>query len=120
MGGTKTKMDYRHPYDQNRLSLSNAQKRFIKKWEKVRQWDKWKYFFLEGAFKEGLLLFVILKALELTFDFKNTINYYASAAGVLRLMGNFIFWMAIGIFFAWWKRETYEEEYRVLKRMEKL
>ncbi|HET9056691.1 MAG TPA: hypothetical protein VFN30_07580 [Chitinophagaceae bacterium] len=100
--------------------LSEAQVRFLKKWEKIRQWNKWKYYFLQGAFKEGLLLFVILKALELLFDFKNTINYYGSAAGVLRLLANIIFWMAIGICFAWWKWETYEEEYKVLKKMENL
>lgn len=111
-------MDYRHPYERN--TLSATQKRFLKKWEKVRQWNKWKYYFLHGAFKEGVLLFAILKILELVFDFKNTIEYYASAAGVLRLMANLLFWMAIGIFFAWWKRETYEEEYQVLKKMESL
>lgn len=110
-------MDYRHPYD--RQNLSAAQKRFIKKWEKLRQWNIWKYVILEGAFKEGLLLLVIVKALEFIFDFSNTIKYYNSAAGVLKLMASTVFWMLLGMGFAWWKRQTYEEEYQVLKRMDK-
>lgn len=117
MAVPKLRMDYRHPYD--RQNLSPAQKRFIKRWEKLRQWNIWKYCILEGAFKEGLLLFIIVKALEIIFDFSNTIKYYNSAAGVLKLMGNFVFWMALGMGFAWWKRQTYEEEYEVLKRMDK-
>ncbi len=112
-------MDYRHPYDYQPHKLSAAQKRFIKRWEKVRQWSTLRYCILEGAFKEGLLLFVMVKALELIFDFSNTIKYYNSAAGVLKLMGNFIFWMLLGMGFAWWKRQTYEEEYEVLKKMDK-
>ncbi|MBI1781628.1 MAG: hypothetical protein HYR66_09705 [Sphingobacteriales bacterium] len=110
-------MDYRPPYYQN--SLSAAQKRFIKRWERMRQWHKWKYYILEGAFKEGVLLFVIVKALEFIFDFSSSIKYYNSALGVLRLMGSIVFWMALGVAFAWWKRQTYEEEYEVLKRMDK-
>ncbi len=111
------KMDYRSSY--NPHSLSAAQKRFIKKWEKMRQWNKWKYYILEGAFREGLLLFVMVKALEFIFDFSNSVKYYNSALGVLRLMGNFLFWMALGMAFAWWKWQTYEEEYEVLKQMDR-
>jgi hypothetical protein len=112
-------MDYRHSYEYNHHKLSAAQKRFIRKWEKLRTWNKWRYCIMEGAFKEGLLLFFIVKILELVFDFSNAFKYYNSAQGVLRLLANLIFWMAIGMAFAWWKRQTYEEEYQVLKKMDK-
>jgi hypothetical protein len=105
-------MNY-HPY---RLTLK--QRRFIKRWEKVRRMPRWKYIMYYGVLREGLILLVLIKLLQFVFDYKSAVLLYTSAGGILFLFFEVCFWLGGGLVIGWFKYSSYETEYEMLKSME--
>jgi hypothetical protein len=102
-----------HPY-----RLSSRQRRFLKRWEKLRQMPRWKYFMNYGVLREGLIFFILIKVIQFSFDPKSFITLYTSIGGLIFLLFEIIFWLGGGLALGWFKFNSYETEYEMLKSME--
>jgi hypothetical protein len=102
-----------HPY---RLTLK--QRRFLKHWEKRRLMPRWKYILYYGVLREGMIFFLIIKIGQLIFDYKSFFQLYTSLAGILFLAFEIFFWLGGGFVIGWFKYNSYETEYEMLKSME--
>ncbi len=102
-----------HPY-----RLSTKQRRFIKRWEKRKQMPRWQYLLYFGVLREGLILFVIIKLVQLVYDIKGFAVLYSSMGGLLFLLFEIIFWLGGGLVIGWFKYNSYQTEYEMLKSME--
>jgi hypothetical protein len=102
-----------HPY-----RLNPKQRLFLKRWEKVRQVPRWKYLLYNGVLREGMIFFFIIKIAQLIFDYKSFFELYTSIGGLLFLLFEIIFWLGGGLVIGWFKYNSYETEYEMLKSME--
>jgi len=102
-----------HPY-----RLNVKQRRFLKRWEKRRQMPRWKYVLNYGVLREGLIFFIVIKTAQLLFDYKSFFELYTSLGGLLFLLFEIIFWLGGGLVIGWFKYNSYETEYEMLKSME--
>ena len=102
-----------HPY-----RLNSRQRRFVKRWEKIRQMPRWKYILFNGVLREGLLFFAVIKLAQLAYDMSGFLALYSSLAGILFLLFEIGFWLGGGLVIGWFKFTSYETEYELLKSME--
>jgi hypothetical protein len=102
-----------HPY-----RLNPKQRKFLKLWEKRRQMPRWKYVIYYGVLREGLFFFFIIKLAQLAFDYKSFFTLYTSIGGIIFLLFEICFWLGGGLVIGWFKFNSYETEYEMLKSME--
>lgn len=102
-----------HPY-----RLNAKQRRFIKRWEQRRQLSRRKYILYYGVLREGLIFFVLIKLFQFLFDAKGFVALYTSIGGIAFLLFEVLFWFGGGFAIGWFKHNSYETEYEMLKSME--
>lgn len=102
-----------HPY-----RLNPKQRRFLKHWEKRRLMPRWKYLLYYGLLREGMIFFFVIKLAQVTFDYKGFIELYSTVGGLLFLLFEIVFWLGGGLVIGWFKFNSYETEYEMLKSME--
>jgi hypothetical protein len=102
-----------HPY---RLNLK--QRKFLARWEKKRQMPRWKYILHYGVLREGLIFLILIKLIQLAVDYKAFIQLYTSLGGIFFLLFEIFFWLGGGFVIGWFKYNSYETEYEMLKSME--
>lgn len=102
-----------HPY-----RLTPKQRRFLKRWEQKRQMPRWKYILYHGVLREGLLFFLLIKGIQYLYDAKGFTTLYTSWAGFAFLLFEILFWLGGGFVIGWFKYNSYETEYEMLKSME--
>lgn len=111
-------MQFNDFYNYNPYRLNTKQRRFIKHWEKRKQMPRWKYILYYGILREGLILFVIIKIVQLLYDINGFTVLYGSMAGLLFLLFEIVFWLGGGLVIGWFKYNSYQTEYEMLKSME--
>lgn len=88
------------------------------RWGKRRQMPRWKYILYYGILREGMIFFLIIKLIQLAYDYKSFIHLYTSIGGLLFLLFEICFWLGGGLVIGWFKYNSYETEYEMLKSME--
>jgi hypothetical protein len=88
---------------------------FFETWESQRCLPKWKYILLNGILKEGLILFTIFKILQYIFLSEAFRLFYTSLNGILFLFFEILFWFLGGYVVGWFKYNSNEIEYELIK-----
>ena len=88
---------------------------FFKTWGLKRSEPKWKYVLLNGILKEGLVLFTLIKILQCILEQRAFLQFYSSAIGILFLFFEILFWSFGGFVIGWFKYNSKEIEYELLK-----
>jgi hypothetical protein len=105
-------------YDYHPYRLSMKQRRFIQRWEKKRLTPRWKFILLNGVLREGLFFFILIKIIQALYDINSFTTLYTSIGGLLFLLFETGFWLGGGFVIGWFKFNSYETEYEMLKSME--
>jgi hypothetical protein len=97
------------------LKPTDKELAFMHTWENQRSFPKWKFILFHGIFKEGLLLFIFIKLLQYFFERDAFSVFYSSLHGVIFLFFEILFWFFGGFVIGWFKYNTREIEYELLK-----
>lgn len=88
---------------------------FMHSWETQRTFPKWKYILLNGILKEGLVLFTLIKIVQFLIERDAFAVFYSSFYGIIFLFFEIIFWFLGGYVIGWFKFNSREIEYELLK-----
>ncbi len=88
---------------------------FFNRWQTKRIQPKWQFILLHGVLREGILLFVIIKLAQYSFDPSGFETLYTSWSGILFLIFEIIFWLLGGFVIGWFKYNSNEIEYELIK-----
>jgi hypothetical protein len=88
---------------------------FLNVWEHQRSFPKWKFILLHGILKEGLLLFTLIKLIQLMIERDAFFLFYSSLRGLIFLFFEILFWSFGGFVIGWFKHNSREIEYELLK-----
>ena len=88
---------------------------FFNRWQTQRIKPKWRFIFLHGILREGFVLFTLIKLFQYTFDSSGFETLYTSSSGVLFLLFEIIFWSMGGFVIGWFKYNSNEIEYELIK-----
>ncbi len=96
---------------------TEAELRFYENWTFIRKAPKWKYILINGIFKEGLFFFIIIKLIQYLFFSIESQFFYSSLAGIIFLIFEIFFWFMGGFVVGWFKYNSKEIEYEILKNI---
>jgi hypothetical protein len=88
---------------------------FMNLWEHQRVFPKWKFILLHGILKEGLLLFALIKLIQVIIEREAFFLFYSSLQGFIFLFFEILFWSFGGFVIGWFKHNSREIEYELLK-----
>ncbi|MFN9710416.1 MAG: hypothetical protein ACK55K_03295 [Bacteroidota bacterium] len=88
---------------------------FFDSWTLTRTQPKWMFILFQGILKESLLVFIIIKVFQILNDINSFSLFYNSASGILFLLFEIIFWLISGFVIGWFKYNTNEIEYELIK-----
>jgi hypothetical protein len=94
---------------------SEKEAAFMNVWEHQRESPKWRFILLHGILKEGLLLFTLIKLIQFIIEKDAFFLFYSSLQGVVFLLFEIVFWSFGGFVIGWFKHNTREIEYELLK-----
>jgi hypothetical protein len=88
---------------------------FFNAWTLKRSKPKWKFVLINGILKEGFFLFSIIKFIQFFIEQKAFLDFYTSPYGILFLFFEIIFWSFGGFVIGWFKYNSKEIEYELLR-----
>ena len=88
---------------------------FFDSWTYTRSQPKWMYILFQGILKEALLFFILIKIIQILNDIAAFSVFYNSLSGLIFLFFEIIFWLISGFVIAWFKYNTNEIEYELIK-----
>lgn len=97
------------------IKPSDKELSFMHTWENQRNLPKWKFFFFHGILKECLLLFIVIKILQVLIESDAFLIFYSSLQGLIFLFFEILFWFFGGLIIGWFKYNSREIEYELLK-----
>lgn len=101
-------------------TLSARQQRFMKRWEKIRMRSKGYYVLVHGVLKEGLVAMLVVKLLQYIYDPAGFLAYFIQGSfSLIVLAADVLFWLGCGALIGWFKHRSFENEYRLLKELER-
>jgi hypothetical protein len=88
---------------------------FFEEWTYRRTLPKWKFILHNGILKEGMIFFIIVKLFQYILLSEASSQFYTSALGIFFLFFEVIFWFFGGYVVGWFKYNSNEIEYELIK-----
>lgn len=88
---------------------------FFRSWSVYREKPRWRYILLNGILKEGLVFFAMIKMIQYLFEREAFSLFYSSLSGLMFLIFEIIFWIFGGFVIGWFKYNSREIEYELIK-----
>lgn len=97
------------------IKPTEKERNFFNRWHTRRGKPRWIYILFHGVLREGLSFFILIKLLQYTINTPGFISLYTSPSGILFLLFEIIFWMLGGFVIGWFKYNSNEIEYELIK-----
>ncbi len=88
---------------------------FFNRWQSQRIKPKWRFIFFHGVLREGLTLLALIKVFQYSFNPTGFELLYSSPSGILFLLFEIIFWLTGGFVIGWFKYNSNEIEFELIK-----
>jgi hypothetical protein len=88
---------------------------FYNSWQIKREQPLWKFILLNGVLREAIALFTLVKIFQYLVDRSAFVHFYTTVQGIFFLIFEILFWTFSGFVIGWFKFNSKEIEFELLK-----